>query len=329
MGRTLPVANRLKNEGHITKIWFRNGVEGILAGSRNPSRVRNPAILLEQFDLIVSEGTLGSQVVDIEKMGHKVMGCGAVTEKLLKDRDYRKKVVEFLGMDKPPVEGVFVQLTGFMTPKGFSKTFMMALPSLRFMDHDKGALTGGMGSLVVYPKEDDKLTKTLLPFEAFLLKAKYIGPFTLGMHLKEDLWSISSIDTDLVPESILAGAELLATSLFDFLFGLQEGKVATVWAGVGMSVVASIPPYPFHGVVDHTRAYIDVPKEAAKHFSLGDSRLGVVGVASAKGREIREAKRRVYRTLKNSVKSPDVQYREDIGVRQEQDLASLRTWGWL
>jgi hypothetical protein len=29
------------------------------------------------------------------------------------------------------------------------------------------------------------------------------------------------------------------------------------------------------------------------------------------------------------VKTPEVQYREDIGVRQELDLASLRAWGWI
>jgi hypothetical protein len=269
-------------------------------------------------------------VVDIEKMGRRVIGCSAVTNRLLNDKEYRHKVLNFLGVEKPPVEGVEVHLTGFMGPQGFVLPFMLALPSIRFMDHDKGVATGGMGSLVVFPTGDDKLTKTLLPFEAFLLKAKYIGPFTLGMQLKEDLWSISSIDTDLVSESILAGAELFQNSLFDFLFGLMEGKPGTVWAGVGMSVVASAPPWPFGlGTISDVKQPIDVPKEAVKHFSLGDSRLGVLGVATAKGKELREAKRRVYRTLKNSVKSPDVQYREDIGVRQEQDLASLRTWGWL
>jgi phosphoribosylamine-glycine ligase len=74
---------------------------------------------------------------------------------------------------------------------------------------------------------------------------------------------------------------------------------------------------------------IDVPEQAGKHLSLGDSKLGVLGVATAKGTDVREARRRVYRTVQNAVTSRVVQYRDDIGVIQEKDLQTLKEWGWL
>lgn len=328
-GKSLPIAGRLKSEGHIVKVWIKNDTHKVLQGSRNPAIVRNPVVLLEQFDLIISEGLLSSQAIEIEKMGKKVMGCGAVTDKLTTDKMYRAKVLDFLGVTTPPFEGITVELTGFMGANGFNPLIMLSLPSYYFMEKDKGSMTEGMGSLVVFLDEGSKLTKTLLPFAAFLLKINYTGPFNLSLNISGELWSIASLNTDLVAGNILAGAELLKTSLFDFLFGLPDGAEGKAWDGYGASVVLSVPPWPYGGVTNESLGLIDVPEQAGKHLSLGDSKLGVLGVATAKGTDVREARRRVYRTVQNAVTSRMVQYRDDIGVIQEKDLQTLKEWGWL
>lgn len=328
-GKSLPIAGRLKSEGHIVKVWIKNDLSKVLEGSRNPAKVKNPAILLDQFDLVVSEGGLAVQAVEIEGMGKRVMGCTAVTEKLTTDKVYRSKVLDFLRVATPPFEGLSVELTGFMSSKGFNPLVMLSLPSYYFMDKDKGCTTEGMGSLVVFLDEGSKLSKALLPFALFLLKIGFIGPFTLGLSIKGELWNITSLNTDLVAGNILAGAELLKTSLFDFLFGLPDGVEGKAWEGCGVSVVLSTPPWPYGGVTSAGLNLLDVPEKAGKHLSLGDGKLGVLGVATAKGADIREARRRVYRTVQNAVVSREVQFREDIGVIQEKDLQTLREWGWL
>ena len=327
LGRNLPLAGRLKNEGHIVKVWFESSVEA-LKGSRNPAVVKNPTYLLEQFDLVVSEEGLGAQADKIEKAGKRVMGCSTVTDKLILDKAYQAKVLDFLGVVSDPIEGLELELTGFMSTQGFDNLVMLSLPSYLFMEGDKGIKTGGMGSLVVFLDKGTKLAKALLPFEMFLLKAGYIGGFTLKMQVKGELWHILELGTTFIPESILAGAELLKTSLFDYLFGLQEGVAGQVWDGLGMSVVTSVPPWPYGGVAT-TKEMLNIPEAGKKHFSLGDPLLGVLGVVSAKGSDVREVRRRVYRTVGNSVSDREVQYRSDIGIIQEKDLQTLKEWGWL
>ena len=327
-GRTLPIAGRLKNEGHLVKVWIQQAPEEVLKGSRNPSRVQNPTKLLEQFDLILSEPTLGVQAEAIQSSGKQVLGSNMVIDKLVRDKQYQIKVLEFLLGKQEPLVGLSVRLSGFMGPEGFNSLFMLSLPCYGFMDRDKGLRTEGMGSLVVFLNEGDKLTKILLPFEAYLQKAKYQGIFNASLSIKGDLWNIAFMDTYLVPEDILAGAEMLKTSLFDFLFGLLDGKEGKAWPGLGLSVGLSVPPWPYIGS-PVTGEYLTIPGPAEKHVSLSHLYLGCLGVVTSKGQDVREARRRVYRTVENSVTSPMVQYREDIGIGAEKDLATLREWGWL
>ena len=86
---------------------------------------------------------------------------------------------------------------------------------------------------------------------------------------------------------------------------------------------------------------IDVPKEADKHVWLADVMKenggtpvlagvdGVIGCITAKGSDVHEARRRVYRTIRSICITDDVQYRTDIGDGVEDAKRKLTEWGWL
>lgn len=328
-GRILPIGGKLKNEGHIVKVWIKQGSEGVLKGEKNPSRVQSYGKMLEQYDLVLSESTLVKETEEIRGQGKQVMGCNAVMGKLILDLEYQEKVLSFLLKKREALEGTSCRLTGWVGEKGFSPLVLVSFPSYRMLYGDKGVKTEGMGSLVAFLPGDTRLNRLLVPFEEFLLKAEYIGPFSCQLSVKGDLWNIDHVDTCFIPEDILAGAELLRSSLFDFLYALlTQGKDALAWDGLGLSCTLSVPPWPYLGAPLKT-GYLNVPEVARKHFSMGAWELGVLGVASARGEDVREARRRVYRTITNSIVSKDVQYRDDIGLDAEKDFTSLREWGWL
>lgn len=327
-GRELPIANKLKSEGHIVKVWIKNGNGEILKDSRNPSRIQNPTRLMEQYDLILASGRVPEQAQLAWDAGKMVLGCNSVMGKLMTDIGYQQKVLDFILGKQELIEGIEIRLTGWVSESGFTPLFLLSLPSLYFMEGDKGVKTGGMGSLVVTLPQDSNLTKLLLPFGEYLQKARYLGPFTASFKIKNTLWNILEVTSCFIPEDIIAMAEILKCSLFEFLFGLLEGRKGEAWESFGLSVNLTAPPWPYMGPPIKV-GYIEVPEPAKNHFSPADLWLGVLGVASARGWDVREARRRVYRTVSNSVVDRTCQYREDIGLTQEKDLQALREWGWV
>lgn len=328
-GKILPIGGRLRNEGHIVKVWFRDNLEGVLKGSRNPSRVMSPTSMLEQYDLVLMEPKLGQEFEKVKESNKPILGCNSIVGRLQNDLEYKRKVMQYLLGKQEELEGLEVRVFSWITPMGLSPICLLAMKVNRFMDGDKGIQTEGMGSLTLALKEGDPLIKLLHPFTEFLQKANYLGPITVNAKVKGDLCYTKDIEIGFDPLDTLAGCEMLKTSLFEFLFDLTEkGKEGKVWEGLGISVLLSIPPWP-HGNAFTEGDYLNVPEPARKHFSIADPRLGILGVASSRGQDVREARRRVYRTINNSVVSKDCQFRGDIGLIAEDDMITLREWGWL
>jgi len=69
---------------------------------------------------------------------------------------------------------------------------------------------------------------------------------------------------------------------------------------------------------------------AKRHGHLVSSgQFGYVGVATGAGLDVLDARRAAYAVVRD-VCIPNMRYREDIGLRlQEEDLARLRSWGYL
>jgi len=103
-GDGIPIALRLKDEGHIVKIFFKDQkVRNGFTGYSNPSKVGNPRIMLDQYDLVLSDmvgsGTLVDELVEKGKLA---LGGGAFNDSMELDRNYGEKVMRSLTDVKIP-----------------------------------------------------------------------------------------------------------------------------------------------------------------------------------------------------------------------------------
>ena len=212
------------------------------------------------------------------------------------------------------------------------------------MDNGIGAKTGSMGSVVWEGHQDSRLYREGVGKAVKALqRANYRGPFNLNT---------------IVTKSKLYGLEFTARFGYDAIFPFLEGhrgKVSDLLYGVATGVLNEIKmrtgwnigitfciePYPILdnielplgvpivGLNTHNLRHIwlhDVQMENDRYVCAGNG--GNLGVITARGDTIREARRRVYRTMDNLI-IPNVMYRRDIGSRVNNDINTLKEQGWL
>ena len=219
------------------------------------------------------------------------------------------------------------------------------------MEGGKGPKTGCMGSVVWNGDTTCRLFKEgvgrLVPL---LRKLKYIGCIDLNAIVdKENVWGLE-FTARFGYDAIYIFMEMMKGRINDLLYGVATGVTRTIEfkSSVGMGVLLAVPPYPDNdGNLD---LYKDVliqglNPQILKHFwgddiyKKGEDYLlsgngGRIATITARGDDvsgyspIRDAKRRVYRTINNII-IPDVMYRSDIGDRVQGDKEKLKNWGWI
>jgi phosphoribosylamine--glycine ligase len=97
-GDGIPIALKMAQQGEIVKFWVKEERAKLsLKGFRNPSQIKDPRIMLEQYDLILSDMVgLGPLMDDFREKGKLVWGGGSFNDKLELDRDYGVKVASSL-----------------------------------------------------------------------------------------------------------------------------------------------------------------------------------------------------------------------------------------
>lgn len=250
-----------------------------------------------------------------------------------------EELVPCLVQDK--VSGTEISTEGWFNGKSFT-CFNHTIEHKRLLEGDHGPQTGCMGNTVWVCKEDELVKQALLPLEAFLQRAKYIGPLDVNCIVTEKEVYFLEYTTRFGYDAIQALSELVRGQLFDLLWktAVQE-EPPSFKDEYSMAVRLSMPPYPNEGAEKLKGVQVlDIQEPARRHMHLSDVRLtdgvetlagidGVIGCATARGATIQECRRRVYRTVKECVIHQDVQFRKDIGVGVEESVGKLKTWGWL
>ena len=328
----VPTALRLaQQEGHIVKLYSSQDHGSCLQGSKNPAFIGNPKRMAEQYDLVLRTCPLG--------------------DRLLNDSDYLARVIQTI-LPLPvfdPLEtkdAVRVTVEGWFVKGRWLPFFTLSIDELRMMDGERGVLTPGMGSGMLTLEEGPLTEKLLRPFTELFEKVTYEGPFSLEVYLGEEeaIW-LSSIHPSYHYDHLPLTCELLRESLFTFLYqaSLQEEYKPQSSKDVALGVRLSLHPWPLEVPCDHLTGRLDleVPKEARPHVWLQDVAFsddgeiktagcdGCLGFVTARGSDMQEARRRVYRTIGNIVKSKDVQYRSDIGSAFNDSVVELKRQGWL
>ena len=245
------------------------------------------------------------------------------------------------------VEGVEISTEGWFDGTKFVPPFNHTLEEKRFMDRDKGPSTGCMGNIVWFTERDRLVEETLLKVEPYLRKMGYIGPLDINCIVnKKDAYGLEWT-ARFGYSALWAFLEAFKEDFVTWLNVFAEGNASQIpvdmdkWA---IAIRLSVPPYPTdkdnikNMVCSGWPFYFE--DEAWKHIWLADAYRdkqgvyrvagvdGVVMEVSALGSSLREARRRVYRTV-NKIIIPNKQYRSDIGMRALTDVPALQRWGWI
>src|SRR3990172_9537182 len=236
------------------------------------------------------------------------------------------------------VEGVEISTEGWWNGRGWITPFNHTFEEKRFLEGNLGPNTGCMGNIVIAAKRSNKLIQnSVMKLETFLKKTKYKGPVdVICIVTEKEAYSLeitARFGYDAI-EALMEGLnEPVANLLFDTATGTKKAMDVTM--DFMAAVRLSVPPWPHAkpaqdvkgkpilGLNEQNMKHIyltDAYKEGKDYFWAGGD--GVVLKATARGVSVREATRRVYRTLTN-VNVLDKQYRLDIGDRVERDLGQL------
>ena len=327
----VPIALRLaQQEGHIVKLYSQDSHMACLQGFKNPSFIGNPKRMVEQYDLVLQTSEFG--------------------ERLLTDDEYYLKVWKTI-LPLPLFDqyeckdALKVSLEGWFTGQHWSSLVTLCIDDERLMDGDRGVLTPSMGSTMIVLREGKLFDTFLQPFTELLQKVSYTGPFSVEVYLKEDKMWLDFFHPHYQYDHLPLICELLREPLFTFLYQstLDQNYIPQTSQDIALSVRLSLSPWPLKADCSHLKGRVDleVPKEARPHVWLRDvcrnsdeeERTagcdGVLAFITAHGSDVNEARRRVYRTIGNIVKTKDVQYRSDVGLVFSDSISELKRNGWL
>lgn len=253
------------------------------------------------------------------------------------------------------IDGVEISTEGWFNGTRFILPFNHTFEEKRFLTGNLGCNTGCMGNVVI-ASQSNRLTKaTVERMTEFLRLIDYHGPFDINCIVNETgayaLEATSRMGYD-AAEAMFEGLDEPVT---EFLYDVAVGKKKTMnlTDDTMIAVRLSIPPWParkpdhtsfgepIRGINDRSLPHLfltDVMKDGEDYVTAGGD--GVLLKATAIGRMspakdakykddyTYEARRRVYRTL-DGIDVASKQYRTDVGMRVNGDIAKLKSWGWI
>jgi phosphoribosylamine--glycine ligase len=224
----------------------------------------------------------------------------------------------------------------------------------RLCNGDTGPLTPEMGTILWYT-EDENLplyVETLKKLKPHLQKINFKGDFDINCIVNEEgIWPLEATPRFGTPSSEIQ-VELNNTPWHEFLSAVARGDRYDLdfskEYGIGVSV--GIAPFPYEpNIFDITRRFFrterltisdditdeefnsiqfeEISKDDKGYYWSGSQ--GWMFHVVAKGKDIREAQRKVYDII-DKIKVSGMIYRTDIGNRvSDHDLPKLKEWGWL
>jgi hypothetical protein len=318
----VPLAHHLASCGSVVKVVFDNLNPTVLLGLTNPA-VISALKMLEQYDLIIDTGSHSSDIIQAE--GHSVIGGCSIGRRLVEDEQYLEKVLRLIECkhqkDADPIS--YFLLTGWFNGLTYS-FFTITLPIDRLCEGDKGRMVGSMGR-VTYSIKSDTLTKaTVERVKDLLIKVKYQGPVTFSLTLTDKEVFVKHIVTTFLPIEVF---ELYKGKDFELLWKLKQQQPIELKDEYAIcskliveqangSKLIEVDPMAFPHV-----CYQDLKGDCTSSLSGP-----VVCLVTARSPQVFEARRRVQRTIKNIIRSKDIQYRNDIGSDADMWINKIAEW---
>lgn len=242
------------------------------------------------------------------------------------------------------IEGVEISTEGWWNGRNWVEPFNHTFEEKRFLAGGLGPNTGCMGNVVIAARSRNRLVReTVLRLEPFLKRTGYTGPVDINAMVNSTGIYALEITARLGYDAIEALMEGLSEPISDVLFEVALGikKEFKVTEEFMIASRLSVPPWPHADEEGKNRGLpiLGINDKNLRHIYLSDAYRegdnyyyaasdGVVLKATARGVSVREAQRRVLRTLDN-IKVNDKQYRRDIGNRVDGAMSDLKDWRYL
>jgi hypothetical protein len=327
----LGLALKLAKEGNLVKFITKTGFIG--SGYKQIKAYKSSETEEMASDIyIFTSPTPGNFWERAKRMGRVVVGDNKLLRNLL-DHEFVKKASELLDIPFEPVGdgNPIFEVWRWFDGKDFYGPISTVIPYLRFMEGDKGVVTRGVGFVT---KFIDDLTNTCMSnnFLGLLRKLEFFGYFGLRYSITEDKIVFKGFKREFPLGQLYTEYESMKFSLAEFLIGMSIGKPcdSKYMSGYNLGVQVSSPPYPYKVEGLSIPFYmLDIPhfyKEDFQSTPEGEifrGENGVVGWSTAWGQKVREAQRRVYKSIDKVGFDPEIQYRRDIGEHSEDVFKQL------
>ena len=322
---SLGLAKRLENEGNTVFVFLKDKGR---AGRGIVERVDSWRNYLPDVDFVVC-GTPGfSQYEDVfKKFGKPFIGGSRLGDLLIKGK--KEDFLAHCDVAKCSNFEQKVTLHGFFNGRDWVKPLLVSILDTCLFPGDLGPEVGCMGCTLKLVKQWPSFTEKIGEgLRKLGIKDMISIPFN-------DKLEVLGVGCGFIYDVMDAICEGIRENVSDLLFKLANG-VSEGFAMTSDYVVVTrltVPPFPYsaeadlpgveiYGLDENNIKHIsfcDVYKEGDKYFAcLGK---GNTLKAAARGRDLREARRRVYRTLSN-IALLNKQYRIDVGDRASEVLSS-------
>jgi phosphoribosylamine--glycine ligase len=338
-GDGLGLAWRMSQEGHNVTVAlkypnFKRSGQGLY------NRVQAWRPLMDESEFILCDSLgYGAHERLLHRRGRVVYGANQFEDWIvdLKQEDFLKEC----GFAKPEKFDDFLLLVGWFNGRNWLDPYFLAFKEVYLLPGNLGPVVGCMGCTVVPIHDCVLVQETMAKMTVPLRKISLKGMVTCAFTADESV-NVVRVAPGLNYDVVEAIGEGLKGELADLLFSVASGLDSVdVSDDYTIAVRLTLPPWPYtlptdvgpgpivEGLTAENLNHIylsDVSKEDGSFRAAMGS--GVVLKATARGRSIREAKRRVYRTLSN-INLPGKQYRLDIGDGVDDKLRDLRDRGFI
>lgn len=316
-GDILPLAQRIEDEGNETSLYVCND-EGLLI-DRHITDFCPDIIYIDSFGF-------GAFAERLRKQGFKVIGGSRLTDELENNKGYERRVLKTFGLDEDGAGATKVGVDGFFN----GKTMVAVSYTVDGVSW--------MGE-----REDRLFTAGLKKLESALRKAAYSGIVSIDTFFNKDGLYFKNLRVRTTATSLLIMREALKGRLSNLLYALayeqnrvfmfkpgwytmvplylEQGELLEPSRGYEISVEGLSPE-----VVKHLWLFGFSKKTSDKYIYRGDG--GRVAVATARGETVREARRRVYRTVFNTG-IPNILFLKNVGSKASTVYSKLKEEKWI
>jgi len=337
----------MSDEGHDVHVFIQD-VRYSPAGLGLVTRVAAWRPVLNESDLVVcaTEG-FGQHAKVLRGNGRPVFGCNRTTDMLERDEDKQKEFLTICGLGEGPEranghEPLEMSLVSLFNGHSWLTPSMFSFESTKLFPGDLGPNVRSMGTVLTVARRSNPITKRCLnAVEKPLSKLGYKGFVEFNLMVGPDYIDVTGLTMHPTMDVIYAMYEGLKEPITNVLFGVaasvqQRLELSNDYL---ISIRASLPPWPFTSIVEGKPIALDIAEGALKHLYFNNVQKnaqnyyympsdGVLLNSCAIGRDVQEARRRAYRTLRG-LDVDSLQYREDIGTRVPTAMTKLREYNYL